>query len=80
MALPLAWVKQESWSQRCRSRRAGGLNTTATAQAQTLFGLAHPNIYPTYELPEHVKGLVLQNQRCRLSMTRGNRISERSPQ
>ena len=34
--------------------------------------LAHPNIYPIYELPECVKGLVLQIQSCRISMTQGN--------
>jgi hypothetical protein len=34
--------------------------------------LAHPNIYPIYELLEHLKALVLKNQSCRISMTQGN--------
>ena len=29
--------------------------------------LAHSNIYPIYDLLEHVKGLVLWNQSCRIS-------------
>ena len=38
-----------------------------------------PNIYPMYELLEHMKGLVLQIQSYRLSMTQSNnRVSERS--
>jgi hypothetical protein len=42
--------------------------------------MAYPNIYPICELLELVKGLVLQNQSCRISMTQGsNRISKRSP-
>jgi hypothetical protein len=41
--------------------------------------LVHPNIYSIYELLEHVKGPVLKNQSCRISVTQGNnRISERS--
>jgi hypothetical protein len=41
--------------------------------------LAHTNIYPIYELLEHMKGLVLQIQSYRISMTQGNnRKSERS--
>ena len=44
------------------------------------FELAHPNIYPIYELLECVKVPVLQIQNYRISMTQGNdRISERSP-
>lgn len=44
------------------------------------FKLAHPNFYPIYKLMEHVKGLVLQIQSFRISMTKGNySISERSP-
>ena len=39
--------------------------------------MAHPTIYPIYEQLEHMKGLILQNQNCRVSMTLGNnRISE----
>ena len=44
--------------------------------------MAHLNIYPTYELLEHVIGTVLQLQSCRIriSMAQGSiRISERSP-
>jgi hypothetical protein len=41
--------------------------------------LACPNIYPICELLEGMKGPVLQNQNCRISMTQGNnRMSERS--
>ena len=41
--------------------------------------LAHPSIYPIYELLEHVKRPVLQIQSYRVSMTQGdNRISEES--
>ena len=44
------------------------------------FELVYPNIYPIYELLEHMKGLVLQIQSYRISMTQGNnRKSERSP-
>jgi hypothetical protein len=40
----------------------------------------HPNIYPICELLECVKGVVLQIQSCRISMTQANKgISERSP-
>jgi hypothetical protein len=38
--------------------------------------LVYPNIYPMYELLEHMKGLVPQSQNCRISMTQGNRISQ----
>jgi hypothetical protein len=43
--------------------------------------LAHPDIHPIYELLEHVKDLVLQNQSCRISiMTQGNNgIPEKGP-
>jgi hypothetical protein len=42
--------------------------------------LGHPNIYPIYDLLEHMKGLVLQIQSCRISMKQGNNgIAERSP-
>jgi hypothetical protein len=40
--------------------------------------LGHPNIYLIYELLEQVKGLVLQNQSYKISMTQNIRI-ERSP-
>jgi hypothetical protein len=41
------------------------------------FELANPNIYFIYE---HVKGTVLQNKSCRISMTQGNnRISNKNP-
>jgi hypothetical protein len=45
------------------------------AQIQGL-ELIHPNIYLIYEFLEHMKGLVLQKQSCRISMAQGNnRIS-----
>jgi hypothetical protein len=41
--------------------------------------LAHPNTYSTYQLLECMKGRVLQNPTCRISMTKGNSgISRRS--
>ena len=41
--------------------------------------MAHHNIYPIDELLEHMKGLVLQIQTHRVSMTYSNKwISERS--
>ena len=44
------------------------------------FQLVHPNIYPIIDLLECMKGLVLQIQNYRISMTQGNsRISERRP-
>lgn len=53
----------------------------ATTQVQIQdFDLAHPNIYRIYELLECMKGLILQIQSCRFSMTPGNNsISDRSP-
>ena len=54
----------------CGYKKVGGLINSATFQAQIQgFELAHPNIYPIYELLECVKGLVLQNQSCRTSVT-----------
>ena len=42
--------------------------------------MVQANIYPTNELLECMKGLVLQIQNYRISMTQGNnRISKRSP-
>ena len=41
--------------------------------------MVHPNIYPIYELLEHVKRLALQIQSCSISMIKSNNIvSERS--
>lgn len=34
----------------------------------------HPNTYPIYELLEHVKGWILQNQGCRISMTQQQQV------
>ena len=67
------------WGQ--ESRRASRLTSSDTSQAQIQgFELAHPNIYPINELLECMKGLVLQIQNYRISMTQGNnRISERNP-
>ena len=42
--------------------------------------MTHPNIYPIDELLECIKGLVLQIQNYRISMTQSkNRLAERSP-
>lgn len=62
-------------------RIASRLTSSATIQVHIRgFELAHPNIYPIYELLEHVKGPVLQIQSFRISMTQGNnRITKRSP-
>jgi hypothetical protein len=63
LAPPLAW----------QSGRAGRLNNSAITQAQIQgFELAHLNIYPIYELLEHMKGLVLQIQSFMVSRTQGN--------
>ncbi|ERE69438.1 small conductance calcium-activated potassium channel protein 2 [Cricetulus griseus] len=65
-------------------RRAGLLTNPGTTQAQIQgFVLAHPNnhpnTYPIYELLKCAKGLVVQNQSFRISMTQGNsRISKRT--
>jgi hypothetical protein len=40
--------------------------------------VAHPNIYPIYELLEFVKGPVLQIQVCRIFTTQGDNIWEES--
>lgn len=46
------------------------LRSSATTQTQILgLGLAHPYIYNIYDLLEHVKGLVLQNNIHRFSKT-----------
>lgn len=43
------------------------------------FGLAYSNINPIYDPLELIKGLVLPNNNCRISMTSGNsRMAERS--
>ena len=40
----------------------------------------HPDPNPIHGLLEHLNGLILQNQSCRIFMTQGNnRISKRSP-
>lgn len=61
--------------------RDGRSIISATTQAQVqCFELARPTIYPICELLKHGKGLLLQIQGCRVSMTQGNnRISERCP-
>jgi hypothetical protein len=42
--------------------------------------LAQPNIYPIYEPLEHMKGLVLQTQSFKISMTQANnKKTKRSP-
>lgn len=69
------WVSREELGLRYGSKRAGRMNNSTTSQAQI-----YTNIYPIYELLEHVKGQVLPNQSsCKISMTPGNsRISKRS--
>ena len=79
--LALVWGLLVSQPEECESGRTGQLTSSDTSQAQIQgFELAHPNIYPTSELLECMKGLVLQIQNYRISMTQGNcRISEWSP-
>lgn len=64
----------------CVCRRTGGPTTLVTTQEKFHdIDLAHPNIYPIYELLEHMEGPVLLNQSCRISVTHDNsRISKRS--
>jgi hypothetical protein len=71
------WENWQSWH---GYRRAGGQTNSAITQAQVYdFELSHPNIFPIYDLLEYVKGLGLQIQSCRFSMTKGNNsISEKS--
>ena len=61
-------------------RETGLLINPAVTQARNQdYELAHPNTHLIYEL-EHVKGLGLQIQSYRISMTQGNnRISKRRP-
>lgn len=56
------------------------MTNSATIQIQIQdFELAHPNIYPIYELLEHAKEQLLQIQSCRVSMAQSNnRVSEKS--
>jgi hypothetical protein len=50
--------------------RASPLTTLAIIQAQSQgFELVYPKIYIYCEQFDHVKGLVLLNQICRISMT-----------
>ena len=70
---------QKSWPLGSR-HRADRLNSSNATQAQThSFELTHSNIYPTYEQLEKMKGLVLQNQSCRISMTQGNNTVREVP-
>ena len=63
LAPPLPWKVQESWPLCCGLGKAVRLTNSATTQVQIWgFELSHPNNYPVYELLEHMKGLVLQNQ------------------
>jgi hypothetical protein len=64
----------------CGYGRAGWLTYSATTQYQIQgFELAHPDIYTIYELPQYWKGMVLQTQSCRISMTQGNNRISKSP-
>ena len=62
------------------SFRVDALSSSDTSQAQIqVFELAHPNIYPIYELLELMKGPILQIQNYRISIIKvNNKISERS--
>lgn len=68
------------WCRRGWCRRARRLTNSAATQTQIQGSeLAHPNVYSTCELLEHVKGLVLLIQSCRISMTLCNsRRSQKS--
>lgn len=72
LALTLA---EEGWSQ-WKPRLTNPVTIQDPIQGSEL---AYPNIYSTYDLLEHVKGLVMQNHSLRISMTQGSsRTSERS--
>lgn len=59
-------------------RRTDGLTNSTTTQTQVQsFELSHPNVYPIYELPKHVHGLVLEIQAA--GFQGSNRMLERSP-
>lgn len=77
----LTKAKLESWPWWYGCGRAGKLTNSAITQAQIQgFEVAQPNIYPIYELLEHLKGSVLQIQSWRVSMTQGNnRIAFEDP-
>lgn len=65
---------QERWSWWHRCSKVNGLTNSGTTQWHIQsFELAHCNVYPTYELLWHMKGLVLQNQSFRISITQGNK-------
>jgi hypothetical protein len=54
--LPLIWANQVSWPRCHWYRIASRLTNTATTQVRNpSFELAHPNIYPIYELLENMK-------------------------
>jgi hypothetical protein len=61
--------------------KAGRLASSDSSQGQIKgCELVHPNNYPIYEQLECMKGLVLQIQNYKISMTPGsNRIYKRSP-
>lgn len=49
------------WPWWCGCRSAGGLTISATSQDQAKdFELAHPNIYPLYDLLDLMRGLILR--------------------
>lgn len=76
-----SYHRQESWPWWRVCRSAGRLTNSATTQAQIQDSeMTHHDISPIHELLVFMKGLVLQNQSCRVSMTQGNnRTSEKSP-
>ena len=77
----VAETVHESSHKWCGCGRSGRLTNSCTTRTQTRdFELSHPNIYPIYELLEHMKGLELQIQIYKSSRIPGNnRMSERSP-
>jgi hypothetical protein len=65
----------------CGHRGDSKLTNSATSQALVqVFELVHPKLYPIYDLLEWMKGLSLQIQSCRISMTQShNKTPERRP-
>jgi hypothetical protein len=71
----MIWVCLSSGQSGIASRGNHGsrLTNSATTQAQIQgFEQAYENIYNIYELLEHMKGLFLQKQSCRISMIQSN--------
>lgn len=66
----LAWAMLETSPWWCGyGRQTSSPMTQAQVQGSKL---SHQNIYPIYELQEHMKGLGMQIQGYRIFMTQGN--------